>query len=277
MTLYAVLPSPGEGLGCFSTTPIRAGTLILTEKPLFTVLEPHTSSSVITAFSCLTSAQQQQYLTLHAVDPEARGSLLVADIFNSNAWQTESCTSLLVLAARFNHSCIPNATFAWNSRLSCATVHAIVAISANTQIYLSYTKPYQTLDSRRTKLSAYGFVCCCVACGSDSVESEMRRKRIVVLDARIRVERRQKWQKSMPKDAMELANLLKAEGLVGEALGLAYHDIAIGWRGCGRLDLATIYASKELDTCIMCFGMNSPYVDASKSLLHELIELTNLA
>src|ERR1700760_989972 len=67
--LFTVLPSPGEGLGCFSTRLIPAGTLILKETPLFAVVEPRTNSAVTTAFSRLTSLQQQQYLALHAVNP----------------------------------------------------------------------------------------------------------------------------------------------------------------------------------------------------------------
>ncbi|OAL57290.1 hypothetical protein IQ07DRAFT_582499 [Pyrenochaeta sp. DS3sAY3a] len=276
-TLYTVLPSPGEGLGCFSTASIPAGTLILTETPLFHVREPRTNSSVITAFSCLTSSQQEQYLTLHALDSKTRGVALIVDIFNANAWQTGSCTSILPLAARFNHSCIPNASFAWNSRLSQITVHAIVAIPANTQINLSYELPYQTISSRREKLSAYGFVCSCIACECGAVASDIRRARMVVLDARIRVGRKQIWRSGVPKAALELVKLLKEEGLVGEALGLAYHEAAAGWKRHGRLDLAVRYALKELDICVMCYGMNSPYVDTTTVFLRELkVELAQL-
>lgn len=70
--------------------------------------------------------------------------------------------------------------------------------------------------------------------------------------------------------ALELVKLLKAEGIVGEALGLAYHDAATGWRRHGRLELAAVYAVKELEVCVMCFGQNSPCVDASIAFLQEL-------
>lgn len=269
-TLYNVLPSPGEGLGCFSTTSIPAGTLILAETPLFHVREPRTNSCVINAFSHLTSSQQEQYLTLHALDSKNRGAALVVDIFNANAWQTGSCTSILPLAARFNHSCIPNASFAWNSRLSQITVHAIVVIPANAQINLSYELPYQTVSSRREKLSAYGFVCSCIACGYGSIASDIRRSRMVVLEARIRVRRKQLWRSQVPRAALELVKLLKEEGLVGEALGLAYHDVAAGWKRHGRLDLAVRYALKELDVCVMCYGTNSPYLDTTTAYLQDL-------
>ncbi|KAL6709061.1 hypothetical protein ACN47E_001877 [Coniothyrium glycines] len=155
--IYAVISSPGEGFGCFSTTTIPAGTLILSEKPLFSVREPRTNAAVSAAFAELSDVQQTQYLALHAVDSTATYDARIIDIFNSNAWQTESRTSICLSAARFNHSCIPNASFAWNAVLKQVTVHAIKHIPANTQINLSYERPYQTREARQQKLSAYGF------------------------------------------------------------------------------------------------------------------------
>jgi hypothetical protein len=269
-TLYTVLPCPGQGLGCFSTALIPAGTLILSETPLFNVREPRTNLAVTTAFSHLNSSQQDQYLSLHAQDPTSSGDAQVVDIFNSNAWQTGSRTSICPLAARFNHACVPNASFAWNSRLCKVTVHTVIDIPANTQINLSYERPYQTIASRKEKLSAYGFVCSCPACGSDAAASEVRRTRMVKLDSRIRFQRRQLWRSPVPKAALELIKLLKEEGLMGESLGLTYHDAATAWRRNGRLDLAAIYAVKELEVCIMCFGQDSPSVDTSMAFLQEL-------
>jgi hypothetical protein len=268
--LYTVQPSPGEGLGCFSTAFIPAGTRILVERPLFAVREPRTNSAVTQAFSQLSSAQQSQYLALYAQVSTSQGDARVVDIFNSNAWQTEGRTSILPFAARFNHSCVPNASFAWNSRLSSATIHAVVDIPPKTQIYLSYEKPYQNLAERRIKLASYGFICSCPACGSDAEASETRRTRMVILDARIRVGRRQKWKADIPKAALELLRLVKEERLMGEALALAYHDVAMGYVKHGRLDLALRYAAKELEVGIRCYGGDSLYVDTTRSFLKEL-------
>jgi len=269
--IYTVLPSPGEGLGCFATNPIPAGTLILTETPLFNVREPRTNAAVTTAFSLLTSTEQAEYLELHARNPDNRDAARVVDIFNSNAWQTGSRTSILPLAARFNHSCVPNASFAWNARLSRITIYAIVTIPANTQIQLSYELPYQTISARAEKLSAYGFTCTCTACGRGAEASDIRRARMVVLNGRIRVATRQQaWASDVPRAALELVRLLKEEGLVGEALGLAYHDAAKGYKRHGRLDLAIRYATRELEVCVMCYGVDSPFVDTTRAFLREL-------
>lgn len=267
-TLYTLRSSPGEGLGSFAESSIPVGTLILKEKPLFNVPEPRNNAAVINAFSRLSLTEQENYLALHAQDLSTQGDARVIDIFNSNAWQTGSRTSICPSAARFNHSCIPNAKFAWNPRLSQITVHTIVAIAAGTQIFLSYERPYQSRTVRQEKLtSAYGFLCACPACDSDNVASDVRRARMAALDSRIRSEKRQLWKAPWPKYALELIKLLKEEGIVGEALGLAYHDAAIGWRRYGRLDLARNCAAMELKVVIICFGEDSPCIDSTLAFL----------
>lgn len=90
---------------------------------------------------------------------------------------------------------------------------------------------------------------------------------MVMLDARIRTGRRQLWRSPVPKAALELVRLLKEEGLVGEALGLAYHDAAVGWKKHGRLDLAVQCAVKEVETAVVCFGRESPSVGVSEAFL----------
>lgn len=270
-TLYTIRSSPGEGVGSFAKEDIAAGTLILRETPLFNVHEPRNNSSVTSEFSRLSPPQQATYLKLHAQDPSADGDALVIDIFNSNAWQTGPRTSICPTAARFNHSCIPNAKFAWNPRLSQITVHAVVAIPADSQILLSYERPFQTRLERQRKLaSAYGFTCACHACDASNLPSDVRRARMVTLDSRIRAQKRQLWKAAWPRYALEMIKLLKEEGIVGEALGLAYHDAALGWKRHGRLDLATQCAALELEVVITCFGLDSPCVDASLLFLQEL-------
>ncbi|CBX93134.1 hypothetical protein IAQ61_008861 [Plenodomus lingam] len=270
-TLYTIRSSPGEGLGSFAKENIAAGTLILREAPLFNVHEPRNNASVTSKFSLLTPTQRQTYLSLHAQDPSACGDALVIDIFNSNAWQTGSRTSICPLAARFNHSCVPNAKFAWNPRSSQITVHAVVAIPADTQIFLSYERPYQMKEGRQEKLSsAYGFTCACSACDATNVASDVRRARLATLDSRIRSEKRQLWKAHWPRHALEMISLLKKEGILGEALGLAYHDAALGWKRYGRLDLARNCAAMELEVVINCFGPDSPCVDATQLFLQEL-------
>jgi hypothetical protein len=69
---------------------------------------------------------------------------------------------------------------------------------------------------------------------------------------------------------LELIRLLKKEGLVGEALGLAYHDAAVGWKRFGRYDLAVKCAQREGEVARMCFGSEAPAVGVSRKFLAEL-------
>lgn len=266
--LTTVAASPIGGLGIFTLTPVTPGTLLLSETPLLTVREPRTPTAVTTAFTHLTATEQTLYLTLHAQHPDADTLTRVVDIFNSNAWQTGSSTSLLPHAARFNHACVPNATFTWDARRRTATVRAVAPIPAHTEVTLSYTLPYAEGAARRAKLAAYGFTCACPACLAP--ESDVRRARLVVLEARVRVGKKQAWRVTMPRAAMEMVRLLREEGLVGEALGLALHEVAAGWRRFGRVDLAVRYAMRELEVCVMCYGTDSACVEASRRFLQEL-------
>lgn len=272
--VYTVRSAPGEGLGCFSTALIPAGTLILAETPLFNVQEPRSNAAVLDAFSHLSATEKAQYLELHSLEPVHDSNARVIDIFNSNAWQTGSRTSICPQAARFNHSCVPNASFAWNSQLSKITVHAIITIPADAQIKVSYELPYQIREARQRKLLAYRFVCACESCGPgpSSAASDLRRARMIVLNARIRCARRQMWISPAPIAAMKLIRLLQEEGLVGEALGLAFHDAAVGWLRHGRLDLAIKYALKELEICLRCFGSTSHSFEVTSAFLTRLHE-----
>jgi hypothetical protein len=266
--LTTIRPSSIGGLGVFTLSPITPGTLLLVETPLLTVREPRTPTTVVTGFTHLTPSQQALYLTLHAQHPDTPVPTRVVDIFNSNAWQTGSSTSLLAHAARFNHACVPNATFAWDARSHAATVRAVAPIPTGAEVTLSYTLPYAVSAARRAKLAAYGFECACAACSSPA--SDERRARLVVLEARVRVAKKQAWRVTMPRAAMEIVRLLRDEGLVGEALGLALHEVAVGWRRFGRVDLAARYAARELEVCVMCYGADSACVEASSGFLREL-------
>jgi hypothetical protein len=93
---------------------------------------------------------------------------------------------------------------------------------------------------------------------------------MIALDMKIRIARRRKWKTEAPHQAIELVRLLKQEMLVGEALGLAYHDVAIGWKRMERWELALRYATMELKVATLCYGVDSSHVDASRELVREI-------
>jgi hypothetical protein len=52
-------------------------------------------------------------------------------IFMTNAMECGQGAAVFEIASRFNHSCVPNAHFAWNQELEVETVFAVKDISVN--------------------------------------------------------------------------------------------------------------------------------------------------
>ena len=79
-------------------------------------------------------------------------------------------------AARFNHSCNPNACFSWNSAIGKETIHSMRDIKAGEEITISYVDMEHDKRLRAWELRHYGFVCDCAACGDEDDESTLALK-----------------------------------------------------------------------------------------------------
>lgn len=71
-------------------------------------------------------------------------------------------TALFASAARFNHSCCPNAFL--DSSKSTGIVRALRQIPVGEEVCLSYVLVSDTLESRRANLRPFGFECSCDRC-----------------------------------------------------------------------------------------------------------------
>ncbi|KAL8721607.1 MAG: hypothetical protein Q9181_007672 [Wetmoreana brouardii] len=82
------------------------------------------------------------------------------------------------MASRFNHSCLPNAHYAWEPTSTCVTTHAIEEIPSGQEIFVNYIADEGTLtwDQRREHLNHWGFICDCRICTEEGrLESDRRR------------------------------------------------------------------------------------------------------
>ena len=68
-------------------------------------------------------------------------------------------------AARFNHSCVPNACFTWNEGIEGETIHTMREVKKGEEITLCYVDMEHDKRTRAWELKHYGFVCGCEACG----------------------------------------------------------------------------------------------------------------
>jgi len=146
-------------------------------------------------------------------------------IFMTNAMECESGAAVFEIAARFNHSCIPNAFFSWHNLKQEERIYATRHIEAGEEITLSYCDPFYEHSQRRWELQHYGFVCVCPACTdlddpkSFGAQSRERRWRLSEFDE---VTAYPGQFEDVLKAKVEMAKLMKEEGLSGTCLGDKY-------------------------------------------------------
>ncbi len=99
---------------------------------------------------------------------------------------------IFLRASRFNHSCVPNAHFAWNFRTTRLTVHALENIPRGGEIFVNYgTYDFTTMSRVQRQndlMTSYNFNCTCRACSQNpilGIESENRRDTMRKLQGRI--------------------------------------------------------------------------------------------
>ena len=80
----------------------------------------------------------------------------VLSIFQNNCMQAGAGAGIFPLAARFNHSCRPNANFAWNANIERQTIHIIHAVKKDEEITFSYCDMTLKKKLRDWELKHYG-------------------------------------------------------------------------------------------------------------------------
>ena len=139
-------------------------------------------------------------------------------------------------AARFNHSCVPNAFFTWNAKLKSITIHAIVDIPEDEEIFINYL-PEEFLNNktnrRRILRESYGFNCGCPACrtGEFSRASEIRRTQMRELEDDLHANEHSDSARVRSEQHMRIKlfiTLLQQEGLLYPHLADKYRE-EIDW------------------------------------------------
>ncbi|KAI4262709.1 MAG: hypothetical protein L6R42_002120 [Xanthoria sp. 1 TBL-2021] len=203
---YFDVDSAGDkGDGCFAVRQILPGTLLHQETPLFIIheigdgeLSEPAKDAISAELARLSPADHAEYMRL--VDPgQIRRTRQKNDIriFEANSFETERHTGrrttdqgIFLKAARFNHSCVPNAYFQWNPRIDCLTIFAISRIDRKGEILVNYKCEdiYKPRAERRQNLDqGYRFECECQAChdGPFHDESESLRASMKTIDTNI--------------------------------------------------------------------------------------------
>jgi len=192
---------PNKGYGCFAIKDLKRGTRILTDSPLLIVPIAHyLKSDVEEAAKKLSASERALYFSLASahgqdkrkwpsrVHESVRGRELqriteqhearvsqspsLVSIFQTNCMEMNNGAAVFPHAARFNHSCNPNANFTWNAAIGKETVHVINDVMAGDEITFSYCDMAKEKTLRAWELKHYGFVCDCRACSEDEDDLE---------------------------------------------------------------------------------------------------------
>jgi hypothetical protein len=179
------------------------------------------SASEADADDDLTEHDMTEALAIRVIDTWRTNSYMLDDGVNLDY------AGIGLIAARLNHSCLPNVYTAYNSTSGYITVQAIKPIAAGEELCTAYINGAGKLRSeRRAQLRMWGFECSCIACAEDYDES--RRQEISLLKTKVEEVRVMLIQDAASLtfarieknigDMLSIATLMSEEGLMGPTL-----------------------------------------------------------
>jgi hypothetical protein len=268
--LYKIADAGATCLGAFALKQFSRGDLILSETPLFKIKELE-SSAIETKVSNLASKEREQYFSLANAFAGSNSKGTVVGIFQSNSMSLDDeYTGIFVEACRFNHSCLPNARYSWNSNVNRLTIHALRSIAVGEEIFVSYLASRgvygSTRSARQARLARYGFTCACVACklqGPEAAKSDQRRTEVANIWEAVPYYPPSQSKKRLTEIARAI-HILQEEGYMADhddftndaAVICAFHS---DWAS------AEYWARLTYETRVAEFGSQSPRAEEVKS------------
>ena len=279
--LWELRPSLGKGTGMFARKRIARGTRLLADECLIHLPEPKPLLiDIERAFERLLPDQQAAYMGLHC--PDRPGRSPVVRIWEANCFRMGKGGGVFLKASRINHSCTPNAHFAWNVNIQRETIHAIADIQANEEILISYCYPHLDVYHRQQKLEPYGFDCSCAPCLQDTAlgrTSEARRCRMGELQEKIKDVQEdlrdiiaRHWREDELQARLELVDLLEKEQLFQLELRNQYHCVAMCYENRHNKARAYEYAKKAVQQALLCVGPDSDIFEGDRKRIQEMNE-----
>jgi hypothetical protein len=192
--LITIYDDPHKGRGYIATTEIPVGTVILIEKPFYSIdldddtqypyleglLDLHRDPKFLqmaplklTTFDKFTSLVDDDFLK-KAVNKDHRFKSishlnhdqlwLYYEKYSRNAFSFNQGQSAVLLSQGtfFNHSCLPNVIyFQVGNKMFFVTTQRILK---NQELTISYINPVKQVKIRQSSIVKYGFVCNCLFC-----------------------------------------------------------------------------------------------------------------
>jgi hypothetical protein len=293
--VYTVRSSSGKGLGVFALHDLEIGSIIMRETPILRIKRPDfvkgtgypmsaVSQLVRSEFALLSPEEQEEVmdLTYYATKAEKESSDRLGLIFRSNAYNTGETIGLFPKIARINHSCRPNTSYYWNTRLNQRVVYANRKIKKGEELFDSYISLLITHEERQKQLDRYGFTCSCEACAMENGAIQRSDKRRVDIrkafldfepQLMLTVPESKSAKRQARKNAkasLELIELVQKEGLA-DYYANAYKIAAISHARVLDWGTATNWANKGYELRVM-EDSESPYAMEMYELTSKFVE-----
>lgn len=289
----------GRGLGVFATRNIPQGTRILSETPqlivdlsaftrqeiragletksvpdaLATLADDGDASRIaqvrqriMEAFSKLSDEEQASALSLHCDGGNGTKEDIILILKANGFNHGQNGAALCVSSSRFNHACIPNTHFGWNSKIEQQTFQIIKpdGVKKGEEILVCYDEPEALFDVRQKHLlKTYGFTCACQVCvvGRRREVSERRRTEIKMLMERVEDFGELPFQMAMRYGVkspvvwiLRVRDLLIEEGLVGLCLARCLRKAGEWFVELENFKKAKEFAKEERRIVKYCLG-----------------------
>ncbi|KAL1755472.1 hypothetical protein FB107DRAFT_213475 [Schizophyllum commune] len=255
------------GKGLFATRRLKQGELILAERPLVMVPRAMLSSEETWPVSLPSGrAERDAWLgiLIQRMLPDRREVLLklaqaptyddtgVDGLIRSKGLTVNGYTlpgieradgryvAVYETLSRANHSCRPNAHFAFHRASFSVRLRALRDIKAGEEIFISYVPPEAPYAQRQKELAHYGFSCTCAVCEEGPSADERRARLAAPL-----VEDSTRSKKEEFARISEQIAQFEREGLAG--LDVYMNNILYGLRlaaGVGEWDKCGVYNEK---------------------------------
>ncbi|EDR00126.1 uncharacterized protein LACBIDRAFT_314728 [Laccaria bicolor S238N-H82] len=251
MVNHRIGPSPVGGLGVFATRLVRAGDLIIAERPLLisqrtfdmSVAEGLTKAEMmqvnmqkweehlgIAALKRMTDENRKAFTALANSHTED-GSGPILGIIRTNGYKVpglydgheddnaRTYTAVLNVMSRINHSCSPNTTHHFDMASLSFELRANRDIEEGEELFSSYCDNLRTKSERAEQLAPYGIVCACPGCVGATKETDLLRSELVKRIEKIRADHHV-WMKDRTRPNVLAASLkliaeIEKEGLAG--------------------------------------------------------------
>jgi len=251
--------------GTFATRPLSRGERIIAEKPIFVTLEvlKGNDPSIERDVSKLPEDQKQKFYKLYDCwnpqHPTYSGIVLTNGL---PLGKDSKEIGVFPTIARLNHSCLPNAHYAWNEKLSMGTVHVTKQIKKGDEICISYIDLYNDFNIRSKLLEKNFNFKITRSEGEVSTEysiSDVRRRRLSILDKDIIPTVAQRNPLLAMAAVKESLDLLVKEDIHEPALeARLYYDAYQLCRKDYTLGNAKMWAQKAYEAFLVSDGPDNP-------------------